>query len=238
MLYNNYEEYMRNVLGHSYTPGNTYEQFDNNYYSYDKFDHNNCHNCNPYNNCPNCMNYNFTNRNTQYTNSYNTPSNIEQMYPDLYKLINPMVCDMCDKNNQPITEDLVEQMINNIYDNVVNRVEIQNVINLNIETRDMSTFKETRDTEAGTSKNDCVSCSRINNANNRSLNNSSVINSKTKENEKSTENRSPLQSSRPRRNRLLQDLIRILILNELSRRNRPPFRPGPGPMPMPPRPWF
>lgn len=227
MLYNNYEEYMRNVLGHSYTPGNTYEQFDNNYYSYDKFNHNNCHNCNPYNNCPNCMNYNFTNRNTQYTNSYNTPSNIEQMYPDLYKLINPMVCDMCDRNNQPITEDLVEQMTNNIYDNVVNRVEIQNVINLNIETRD---------TEAGTSKNDCVSCSRVNNSNNRSLNNSSVINSKTKENEKNTENRSPEPASRPRRNRLLQDLIRILILNELLRRNRPPFRPGP--MPMPPRPWF
>lgn len=227
MLYNNYEEYMRNVLGHSYTPGNTYEQFDNNYYSYDKFDHNNCHNCNPYNNCPNCMNYNFTNRNTQYTNSYNTPSNIEQMYPNLYKLINPMVCDMCDRNNQPITEDLVEQMTNNIYDNVVNRVEIQNVINLNIETRDI---------EAGTSKNDCVSCSRVNNSNNRSLNNSSVINSKTKENEKNTENRSPAPASRPRRNRLLQDLIRILILNELLRRNRPPFRPGP--MPMPPRPWF
>ena len=120
------------------------------------------------------------------------------MYPDLYRLINPLVCDMCDKNNKPITEDLVEQMTNHIYDNVVNRVEIQNVINLNIETR----------------------------------------NSKTKENEKDIENRSPVPASRPRRNRLLQDLIRILLLNELLRRNRPPFRPGPGPMPMPPRPWF
>ena len=178
MLYNNYEEYMRNVLGHSYTPGNTYEQFDNNY--------------------ANCMNYNFANRNTSYTNPYNNSSNIEDMYPDLYRLINPLVCDMCDKNNKPITEDLVEQMTNHIYDNVVNRVEIQNVINLNIETR----------------------------------------NSKTKENEKNIENRSPVPASRPRRNRLLQDLIRILLLNELLRRNRPPFRPGPGPMPMPPRPWF
>ena len=32
-MYNSpYEEYMRNVLGHSYKPGNTYEQFDYNYY--------------------------------------------------------------------------------------------------------------------------------------------------------------------------------------------------------------
>ena len=85
MLYNNYEEYMRNVLGHSYTPGNTYEQFDNNY--------------------ANCMNDNFANRNTSYTNPYNNSSNIEDMYPDLYRLINPLVCDMCDKNNKPITED-------------------------------------------------------------------------------------------------------------------------------------
>lgn len=177
MLYNNYEEYMRNVLGHSYTPGNTYEKFDKCY-------------------------YNFTNRNTPYNYSYNELSNIEQMYPSLYKLINPMVCEMCDRNNQHITEDLVEQMTNHIYDNVVNRVEIQNIINLNIETRDMNsaTVKEVKD--------------------------------------KTKENRSPAPASRPRRNRLLQDLIRILILNELLRRNRPPVRPAPGPMPMPPRPWF
>lgn len=236
MLYNNYEEYMRNVLGHSYKPGNTYEQFDYNYY--DKYDYNNCNNCNAYNNCQNCMNYNFTNRNTQYTNSYNNLLNIEQMYPDLYKIINPMVCDMCDKNNQPITEDLVERMTNNIYDNVVNRIEIQNVINLNIETREMNVCRDAKDREAEISKSDCVSCSRINNSTSRVLNNNSVINSKVKENEKNTENRSPISASRPRRNRMLQDLIRILILNELLRRNRPPFRPGPGPMPMPPRPWF
>ena len=236
MLYNNYEEYMRNVLGHSYMPGNTYEQFDYNYY--DKYDYNNCNNSNAYNNCQNCMNYNFTNRNTQYTNSYNNLSNIEQMYPDLYKIINPMVSDMCDKNNQSITEDLVERMTNNIYDNVVNRIEIQNVINLNIETREMNTCRDAKDKEAEILKSDCVSCSRINNSNSRASNNNSVINSKVKENEKSTENRSITSAPRPRRNRMLQDLIRILILNELLRRNRPPFRPGPGPMPMPPRPWF
>lgn len=196
MLYNNYEEYMRNVLGHSYTPGNTYEKFDNCY-------------------------YNYINRNTPYNYSYNDLSNAEQMYPSLYKLINPMVCEMCDRNNQPITEDLVEQMTNHIYDNVVNRVEIQNIINLNIETRDISESKETKDIkekEAGIYKNDCATCSRLN---------------------KNAENRSPVQTSRPRRNRLLKDLIRILILNELLRPNRPPFRPGPSPMPpRPPRPWY
>lgn len=179
MLYNNYEEYMRNVLGHSYRPGNTYEQFNYNYY--DRYDYNNCKNC-------------------------NNISNIEQMYPDLYKIINPVVCDMCTRNNQPITEELIEQMTNNIYDKVVNRIEIQNVINLNIETREMNVGRDAKDKEG---------------------------------------NRSSISAPRTRRNRMLQDLIRILILNEL-RSNRPPFRPGPGPipgqgpqpMPMPPRPWF
>lgn len=197
MLYNNYDEYMRNVLGYGHSSGNMYENFDNNYYAYDN----------------------------GYNNFYNNASNIEEMYPDIYKLINPMVCEICKKNNQPITEDLVEQMTNNIYDNVVNRVEVQNIINVNIETRDTNSHRENKSTEAGMQKNDCgVSCSRINNS-------------------KNIENRAPYNPSRPRRNRLLQDLIRVLLLNEFRRDNRPPVRPRPRPnqpgsMPMPPRPWF
>ena len=111
MYYNDYEDYMRSVLGYSNTNDNTY-----------------CNNCNY------SMNYN----DMDYNNYRNSVSNIEHMYPEIYKIINPMVCRMCDNNNQPVTEYLIEQMTDEIYDNVANRTEIQNVINLNISTRDSS----------------------------------------------------------------------------------------------------
>ena len=176
MFYNDYEDYMRNVLGYTGMNTNTYQQYDNNYNNM-QFD-------------------TYQVRNELY--------DIERMYPEIYRIINPMVCTACNNNNQPVNEQMLEQMTNDIYDNVVNRVEIQNIVNLNIETR------ETRDSE----NKDCKDCSRINNT-------------KTKEKQ---EDRSPVPR---RRNRLLTDLIRILLLNQLIRPNRPPFRPGP-----PPRPGF
>ena len=175
MLYNDYEDYMRSVLGYSGMQNNTYQHYNNNY---------------------NDMQMNqYQVRNELY--------DVEQMYPEVYRIINPMVCTMCDNNNQPITEELLEQMTNNIYDNVVNRVEIENIININVNTREAES-------------KDCKEC------NNRNVG--------SKINEKPVENRSPTPR---RRNQLLRDLIRILLLNQLIRPNRPPFRPGPPPGPRP-----
>lgn len=224
MYYNDYEDYMRNALGYSNANESTYQRYDDNCcgMSYNNANYNgmNYNNMN-YDNIPyNDMSVNqFQNRNDSAT--------IERMYPEIYRVINPMVCRMCDNNSQPVTEYLVEQMTDDIYDNVVNRVEIQNVINLNIGTREADV--EVEDCCDNRSDNVAVS--------NRSSSNSS--NNNTKENsasskiansvksEEDRESRSP-QSQPRRRNRLLRDLIRILILNRLLRRrpNRPPFRPG------------
>lgn len=199
MLYNNYEEYMKNVIGSSNIPSNPYRycncgsQYGNEY-------------GNTYGSVRNNQYGNqFANQyNNQYGNMYNNPQqiNVEQLYPDIYKMINPMVCEMCDLNNEPITEELVDRMTNVIYDNVVNRVEVQNIINVNIETRKAD----------GESSNDKGTCKKENRTT------SSIIENRQQNN----------PSHRPRRNRLLQDLIRILILNRLLRPNRPPFRPGHG----------
>ncbi len=195
MYYNDYEDYMRNVLGYSNTNDNTY--------------------------CSSC--------------------NVEQMYPEIYKIINPMVCRMCDNNTAPVTEYLIEHMTDEIYDNVVTRVEVQNVINLNIGTREIDDISKT---SAPESRGDC----KINKTSSVSKNSSSNI----KQNDLSnTNNRSielderEVRSPQPiRRNRLLRDLIRILILNRIirpgrPRPNRPPFIPGPGPIgPRPPMPRY
>ena len=210
MYYNDYEDYMRNVLGYNNMRDNTYSYF---------------------------------NRDT-------SNSNIEQMYPEIYKIINPMVCRACDNNTQPISEYMVEQMTDDIYDNVVNRVEIQNVINLNIGTTRDDDMEVVLNREEDNSRNGSVNNNTQQNRSgasfsNNALNNSSQNNSlsKTSSNviaSKVTESEVRETRSPRRRNTLLRDLIRILILNRLirpGRPNRPPYRPGPG-GPMRPRPGF
>ena len=210
MYYNDYEDYMRNVLGYNNMRDNTYSYF---------------------------------NRDT-------SNSNIEQMYPEIYKIINPMVCRACDTNTQPISEYMVEQMTDDIYDNVVNRVEIQNVINLNIGTTRDDDMEVVLNREEDNSRNGSVNNNTQQNRSgasfsNNALNNSSQNNSSSKTSSnaivsKVTESEVRETRSPRRRNTLLRDLIRILILNRLirpGRPNRPPYRPGPG-GPMGPRPGF
>lgn len=214
MYYNDYEDYMRNVLGYDNTNDNTYG-------------------------CSCNYNYNYNDiYGNQYLNRNNSTSNIEQMYPEIYKIINPMVCRMCDNNMQPVSEYLIEQMTDDIYDNVVNRVEIQNVINLNIGTRDadIDLNSEMENSNNRSASNSSLASQNRNNATSnvgisKSLNNTMSENSKEIEMKKETRSIQPR-----RRNSLLRDLIRILILNRLIRpgrpNNRPPFRPGPiGPRP-------
>ena len=216
MYYNDYDDYMRNVLGYSNEGDNTYARYSDNCYG---------------------MNYSDIGYNNMY-NSVITPSNgVEQMYPEIYKVINPMVCQMCDKNTQPVTEYLIEQMTDDIYDNVVNRVEIQNVINLNIGTRnsdiqinEKSEEVENRTSTARTTRNDSTGISNNNSKN--SLSGKSINPIQANE---ATER----ETRSPRKNGLLRDLIRILILNRFLRPNRPHrphrpgVRPGPGPRPHP-----
>ena len=182
MDYQNYEEYMRNVLGYSpyvdrnYIYTNSQEDIYNNY------------------------------MNMPATPNMQPTQDLTEFYPEIYKIIYPMVCKACNMNsNREVTKDLLEQMTDEIYRNV--------------EPEEQQT----------TSRADVQ------------LKNGDVINPNAKE---------PEQQTRETRqnNFLLRDLIRILLLKEWGRPNRPPIRPpfppgggrppmGPGPgMPPPNRP--
>lgn len=52
-------------------------------------------------------------------NSYNSNANmnLEQFYPELYKLIYPMIQTACMKNTRPITEGTIDEMVRDIYSN-------------------------------------------------------------------------------------------------------------------------
>ena len=53
-------------------------------------------------------------------NTYNSQENseLEKCYPDIYKIIYPMICKRCLYINEEITEELVERITNEIYEAV------------------------------------------------------------------------------------------------------------------------
>ena len=95
MDYQNYEEYMRSVLGYSpyvernYTYTNAQEDMYNNYV------------------------------NMSATPNMQPTQDLTDFYPEIYKIIYPMVCKACNMNsNREVTKDLLEQITDEIYRNV------------------------------------------------------------------------------------------------------------------------
>ncbi len=184
MYYQNYEDYMRSVLG--YPIETTYD--------------------------------NYIIQSRDYNVNYQNNSELESMYPEIYKKINPVVCEVCERSKTPITKELIENMTEEVYQ----RVEINNEIWLKINVDENITQKEIQN--------------RTTNAKTNSVRNVSEMESVRQVGQ--TENR----QRRPN-NPLLRDLIRILILNRIlgggfpnrpphPRPPRPPF-PGPGRPPFP-----
>ena len=109
-----YEEYMQNFL--NYPAGeyqNMYGQMQGNY-TY-----------NPYN----CEMPRFfeQNCNTGYCKPMQN-NNLEEFYPEIYKVIYPMVKKVCMRNNGPLNEDTINNMVDEVYSNI----ETNEAINLNI----------------------------------------------------------------------------------------------------------
>ena len=95
MEYQNYEDYMRSVLGYTPTPNNLYAN--NTYNRPNDF----------YYDMPYDTNYISTNR--DYLNDF---------YPETYRMIYPMICKICNQyGNTQITNDMLENMVDEIYRN-------------------------------------------------------------------------------------------------------------------------
>ncbi len=62
-------------------------------------------------------------------NTYRNNYNLEEFYPDTYKVIHPIVVKECSTNTMPITKEIIEKLTDNVY----NAVEID----LKIETNTM-----------------------------------------------------------------------------------------------------
>ena len=185
-----------------------------------------------YNTYPNCS--------YEYIEQPRYSSEIMDLYPDIYKIINPMVCKICKANSKPITRELVEQMTDEIYLNIENDTTIEeDVVNVRVnlpptkpESNSNNRQVRTRDLNNENSSSKKIRDNRQENVNN--------VNDLNKVGDSQNRIIRPF-----RRNNTLRDLIKILILNQLlgGRRPhipnppRPPFpgnpgpRPGPGPRP-------
>lgn len=185
-----------------------------------------------YNTYPNCS--------YEYIEQPRYSSEIMDLYPDIYKIINPMVCKICEANSKPITRELVEQMTDEIYLNIENDTTIEeDVVNVRVnlpptkpESNSNNRQVRTRDLNNENSSSKKIRDNRQENVNN--------VNDLNKVGDSQNRIIRPF-----RRNNTLRDLIKILILNQLlggrrpHRPNlpRPPFpgnpgpRPGPGPRP-------
>lgn len=115
MYYQNYEDYMRQVLGYPINDPNIYETYD------------------------------YRNENTYSLNQVQnnlTEAEIKALYPDSYNIIYPLVCKACEANNEPISKSVVDKMTDDVYklvernETVVNiKIEAQNRENSHVSAR-------------------------------------------------------------------------------------------------------
>ena len=117
-MYNEtYEDYIRSILGYPYT--NNMSPTYNNIYEY--------------------------NNNDNYQDFVATVQNpeLEECYPEIYKIVYPMVRNACSKNTKPITRDLIEEMTDEIYFSLegANEEPINVNINLNNNVRHSNTTR-------------------------------------------------------------------------------------------------
>ena len=78
-----------------------------------------------------------------YSNMGTSADDLERMYPEVYRVVYPMVCFACDNVRMPVTEEMVDMMTDDIYD----RVEADGRINIDISVEvrnDESDSEETR----------------------------------------------------------------------------------------------
>ena len=217
-----YEDYMRNLLGFPMNSfQNTYEQMGVN--NDNCIERTNSYSAIQDNYQPNCcmgMQNDYQCGFSQHVpyellsrNSLQNMSNedLEDLYPDIYKIIYPMVRKACMQNTRPLTREVIEDMTQEIYSNI----EAENVINLNVNIDNRTANSSTQTDKAN--RIDETKKEESKNIANRQIEESNI---------QKVENR---QFNRP-----INDLIRILLLRELL--GRPGhWRPNP-PRPRPPRP--
>lgn len=155
--------------------------------------------------------------NPNYLNNsiYNFDDELDKYYPEIYKIVYPMVTKACDSNRGEVTKEFIEDLTDEIYYAIENNNEINIQINSDNEIQNNNVQNTSQSRPENRNKKD-------------------IKELKEMKNDRSSRNMNPL----------LRDLIKILILRELTGKpqisNRPPMGPPfyghPGFEPRPPFP--
>ncbi len=154
------------------------------------------------------------NQNQMYASGYPEPTQIssrndlEECYPEIYKIIYPMVKKACERNMGANTREEIEQMTDEIYLSLEDNNQITMNINLG----------NTVSTTSNTQNRNGLSKEEI----------------QKKPSEKQENRNSEVQNRRSPANNNLRDLIKILLIRELLGRPNRPFPPRPPHNPRPP----
>ena len=211
MYYQNYEDYMRNVLGNRYVPEYMNNQnggmnYPYNYYvpTYSaSFRNEETRNMreerdniipnmnNMGNNVQEVSNNNTMMQNVNSNDNMQEINNIKKMYPDIYKMLMPMVSKTVEENmSKQVNEELIEEMTRVVYDSIEDDMNVRQVSNTPTQADNKSKSIQTN-----------------------------------------SQNQAMQVNNRKPGNPTLRDLIKILIINELLNncRNRPCNNPNPRP---------
>ena len=158
------------------------------------------------------------NQNQMYQTEYPNPSQVnrrndlEEFYPEIYKIIYPMVKKACDGNMGANSREEIEQMTDEIY----SAIEDNNQINVNINL------------------GNTISTTNMNRMQNRNEISKEEIQKKSPEKQEVKNRNTEGESRISPRNNNLRDLIKILLIRELLRRRHNHFPPRPPHHPRPP----
>ncbi|MBR1802416.1 MAG: hypothetical protein IJ777_00340 [Clostridia bacterium] len=126
MYYQNYEDYMRSVLGYPVNPADVYTN-----YGYQGVS-----------NREPMMGYDPT-----YQNSNNdelsrfSEEDIKDFYPEIYHLVSPVVNRVCDTNQEPLSRNVIDRMTEEVYSAVEEQSEI--IINARTESSKTAEMENT-----------------------------------------------------------------------------------------------
>ncbi len=183
-MYNEtYDDYIRSILG--YPTRNQLEQYNHEPQEYQGYQE--------YRNPTFNTNINISGNNVELENSY----------PEIYKIVYPMVTKKCDNmRGETITRDDIENMTDEIYYALEAKKETR--VNINL-TNDVNNV---RTTNISTSNN-----------------NSSIKRTESRKPDLKISETVRENNEKRQFNSGLRDLIQILLIRELLNRRRPPFRP-------------
>ncbi len=212
MYYQNYEDYMKSVLGNSYQNEYMNQNYNIPYMSNQSIPVNanvmENTSVRPINNMQNNANVSTYNKDMNTTEKM---EKIKKMYPEIFALLMPMINKIVEENkNKEITESLMENMTMEIYNNIEDDMMCRKVESPKQSINIPNTRNTVNNSRISTTLNSTTATSRIS-----SQNNSNINVAKPETRERALTNSNCIQNNKKIGNPTLKDLIKILIINKI-----------------------